>query len=168
MYYYKKLLFILLTVSALLSQRTDAHSTLISTYLLEKSANNEWQLTISVPLISLHQALLTYHEEKDLWIKDNEYNTPLVVTYLQKNSNINVNTTTQVQLEKVNVKLDNHQSNFIFTLKNMPTNITRFDFTIPAMSENAGHVNIVRIKGIEKNKKVVLQRKNNYAGHINL
>lgn len=168
MHYYKKFLFILLAISALLTQRADAHNSLISTYLFEKKANNEWQLTISTPLISLHKALLTNHKEKDLWIKENEYNTALVVKYLQEKSNIKANTTTQIQLQEANVKLDNHQSNFIFTLSNIPEKITRFDFSIPAMSENIGHVNIVRIKGIKKNKKAILQEKNNYTNHIDL
>ena len=168
MLYYKKFLLTLLAISALLSQRADAHSSLISTYLFEKKANNEWQLTISTPLIALHHALLTTHEEKDLWIKENEYNTPLVLKYLQEKSNIKANTKSQIQLEKSRVQLDNHQSNFVFTLKNVPTDVTSFDFSIPAMSENPGHVNIVRVKGIAKNKKIVLQNKNNYAGHLDL
>ena len=160
------LIFLGLGISLLFIQRADAHNSMISTYFLEFSQKNEWTLTISMPLVGLHQALLQEHVEDELLPENGTYNTAAAMNYLRQFSEIKVNDNQLVALENIETQLDNHQSNFIFKLIDMPDIVNRWDFNIPAMSENAGHVNIVRIKNYGQNPKIVLSNSNDYKGQI--
>lgn len=161
-----KLLILLLFVGALFSHRVDAHSSNIATYSIEYKGNSDWVLTISMPLAGLHEALLQHHSAEELLPVSGQYNESLAVDYLIQHSQIKANLDKVIQLEQLSVNLDNHQSNFSFALINTPDYVRAFNFDIKAMSENIGHVNIVRVKWAGSNKKVVLNYSNNYVGNL--
>jgi len=157
----------------LLAQQAHGHSSIMANYLFEGNEKGEWYLTISVPLAGLHQALLSHHDETDLWIVEgSEYNTQLALKYLVSKSRVKIlstdpiNSGTLIEMQSIQTRLGDHQSDFIFKLKNVPKKISGFDLEISAMSENIGHVNIARVIHGAANKKVILQFSNNYQGSI--
>jgi hypothetical protein len=143
-----------------------AHNAAIATYKMEQVSPQQWTLTISMPLGGLHLALLTHYEEAQLWLDDGEYNAELAINYLQAHSVITANGSTPITLKPKRHTLDNHQSDFVFELIDMPAKILNFTFDITAMAENPGHMNMVRIFSPQGNKKVILQGYNNYQGNI--
>lgn len=163
-------LFPLLLLSMLLSstQVAQAHSAALATYVIQQNAQKQWTLTISVPLGGVHQALSKTYTQRDLWTSGHQYNVPLVQKYLINHSKILVNESVAVNMKALSFKLDDHQSNFVFALNNMPQKIEHFRFAINAMAENAGHINIVRVFKDEVKKKAVLQAYNEYSGEITL
>ena len=161
-----RFILLLIGVSALFIQRSDAHSSLIATYNVQKNSDSEWVLKISMPLGSLHMALLTHHTEQELLPETDRYNETLAIAYLKKYSVITVNDSHDIELDLKSVSLNNHQSNFTFQLENVPSDVEKFKFYVPAMSENIGHVNIARVNGLGKRRKVVLNYKNDFTGSL--
>jgi hypothetical protein len=161
-----------ISVSLLCSLHLHAHSAAIATYKIQHINQKQWTVTISIPLGGLHLALLKHHKEPELWVKDKEenkqYNAVLAMDYLKQFSKIKVNGNTNIRLKDMRYNLDNHQSDFVFEMLDMPMNISKFDFDISAMSENEGHINIVRIKTSKGNKKSILQHHNNYKAELML
>lgn len=159
---------IALLLGSLLVQRAHAHSTFIATYLLQQQADKSWQLTISSGLSALHQALLKHHSEDKLVDSNGEYNTRLASDYLKQHSLIKGNGQTAIELALVDSHINNHQSDFVFKLVNVPEQLGSLDFEIDAMAELPGHVNIVRLKRAGNSQKAILQIANDYRGSISL
>ncbi len=145
-----------------------AHSSAIATYEFKQDNNSEWSLTINVPLGGLHLALLQHYDEDDLWIRPNVYNVELVNDYLQQHSKVVANKTTKLLLESISSKLDNHQSQFIFAITNMPPSLHKLSFEVDAMSENEGHINIARVTTHSIKQRIILQYANDYSGDLAL
>ncbi|MDO6695432.1 hypothetical protein Q4574_19190 [Aliiglaciecola sp. 3_MG-2023] len=145
---------------------TQAHSAAVATYQLAQQQNGNWTLTISVPLGGLHQALLKHHQESELWTDKGKYNLELANSYLINHSEIIVNNATTVKLAAIKTNLDDHQSDFVFSASNVPAQVNKVTFNIDAMSENPGHINIARLKGITGAKKVILQYANDYQASL--
>ena len=159
-----------ISIFLLYSQNIHAHNAAIATYKIEHINPNQWILTISVPLGGLHLALLKHHKESELWINDNQekkqYNAALAMEYLKQFSKIKANGSNNTRLKNMRYTLDNHQSDFVFEMLDIPINVKKFDFDISAMSENKGHMNIVRIKTVKGNKRSILQYDNNYKTEL--
>jgi hypothetical protein len=145
-----------------------AHSSAIATYEFKQGKNSEWSLTINVPLGGLHLALLQHYDEDDLWTKPGVYNVELVNDYLQQHSKVVANKTTSLRLKAISSKLDDHQSQFIFAITNMPPSLQKLSFEVDAMSENEGHINIARVTTQSSKQRVILQYANDYRSDLAL
>ena len=146
------------------SGASHAHSSAIASYEIEQHKAGDWTLTISVPLGGLHLALLNTYDEEALWVKEGEYNVALVVQYLKKHSQILANQKTPLTLLEVNAELDDHQSQFIFSIENMPQPLHQLTLHFDAMSENPGHINIARVKQASYQNRVILSYANDFRG----
>lgn len=164
----KTLLMFIAGLLLLCSLKLHAHSAAIATYKIQQNNQQVWQLTISMPLSGLHIALLKHYEESDLWIDEGQYNADIAIEYLMNTSHITANGEQPILLKSTRYTLDNHQSNFVFEMQNMPKNITTMSFDIPAMGENIGHINVVRMRTKLGNKKAILQAYNNYQSQIEM
>lgn len=164
----KRLVMLVASLLLLYNFELHAHSAAIATYKIEQTEADVWHLTVSVPLGALHLALLQHYDEADLWVTERQYNADIAINYLMTTSQITANNNQQILLKSQRYTLDNHQSNFVFEMQHMPTNITTLNFHIPAMKENKGHINIVRLVSKFGNKKAILQSNNNYQYEIKI
>jgi hypothetical protein len=145
-----------------------AHSSAIATYEIKQDEDSKWSLTINVPLGGLHIALLKHYKEADLWTSPGVYNVGLANDYLQEHSKIVANKTTNLSFKAVRTELDDHQSQFVFAITNMPSSLQNLSFEVDAMSENEGHINIARVLREGNKQRVILQYANNYRSDLAL
>ncbi|WP_218419849.1 hypothetical protein [Alteromonas lipotrueae] len=73
-------------------------------------------------------------------------------------------TTSQLRLGQGKIKLDDHLSVFIFEILGMPENVMQLKFRISNMANNDSQNNILRLIDGAKNKKYLLNHKNNFSG----
>lgn len=156
-----------------------AHNPLIATYLFEQDEQQAWTLTVSTPLFALHQALLQQYTLAEVIPSKGKYNTALAIDYLLNHIGFSLefsedeskhydakNNEGEIRLTSLKTYLNDHQSDFVFTIKHMPKMINTFIFNITAMSENKGHISLVRVTTPKFNNKVILQAANGYSARL--
>jgi hypothetical protein len=142
----KKVKFILLVCVLMFSGVSNAHDSNIATFQIRHLDDGRWIYEVMTPLYGIDQSLIASSSNK------------------AKLKAIPKGSTAYKQRLVGKIKLDDHLSVFIFEILGMPENVTQLKFRISNMANNDSQNNILRLIDGAKNKKYLLNHKNNFSG----
>lgn len=147
-----------------LSIFANAHQPDISSTILSEQENTKW-------ILQVRSALTAFEYEIKTHFGDSSFSTPeefgeLVISHMQRNISIISNGDIQAQLTNGKIKLG-HETNVVFEVKNIPTNIKSFDITnsgFKDISRNQSALIVVK-KGFEK-QQFILNNNNDHSVNL--
>lgn len=149
-----------------------AHDNSMATVQIIHTADGEWMFVVGTPLYELDQSVRRFHQDSDegdseLTTGSREYKKRLV-QYIKSGFNLNVATSDGHSvvpvLGKGRMKLDNHQTQLAFEIKNMPAAFDKLEFKFAYMSGNNVQQNVVRLVDGDRTKRYTLSASNNFEG----
>jgi hypothetical protein len=115
---------------------------------------------------ALQQAVSHHELEAAKPTSDNSSFREAALTYLTSTILIEVNSDITISLVESSFKLGANQCNAKFQLSGMPEEITEMKVTIKSMSENADHVNLVKVFVGEDIRRLLLDPSNQFEQTI--
>ncbi|MBZ2162089.1 hypothetical protein [Alteromonas stellipolaris] len=172
----KKVKFILLICALMFSGVSNAHDSNIATFQIRHLDDGRWIYEVMTPLYGIDQSLIASSSDKaklKTISKDSTAYKQRLVAHIKQAFDVKAFSRgektqevikSQLHLGEGKIKLDDHLSVFIFEILGMPENVTQLNFRISNMANNDSQINILRLIDGAKNKRYLLNHKNNFSG----
>lgn len=153
-----------------------AHDSNIATFHIRHLADGLWVYELMTPLygldMSLREAMKGDTDLPKLTKESAEYKKKLIshikhgfdITAIEYSEDKSATKPIKLSLGEGRIKLNEHQSVFIFEIKGMPKDVIQLDFRLANMSNNDSQNNLLRLIDGQKTKKYLLNQSNDFSG----
>lgn len=174
MFNYFKIITLLFSLSFV--HHSFAHDSNIATFHIRHMADDLWVYELMTPLhgldTSLREAMKGDTGLANLAQESTEYKQKLIthikigfdVSAMEYSEDKSATKPVKLSLGKGRIKLNEHQSVFIFEIKGMPKDVMQLDFRLASMSNNDSQNNLLRLIDGQKTKKYLLNQSNDFSG----